>query len=404
MPTADLAVALEPELSASQMDLWKRCKRRWGYSYLEGKREASGKSAEAGTRVHAVLEKYLRDGSPIDATETWNGYPIGAIALDMVPHLPPAGTVKNVEQSLRLVVNNVTFTGRVDAVHDNTVYDHKTTSNLKNAKSEKTLKTDIQALIYARWLDKDGALQWTTGQTKDVIKTKKTFLKVIREEVHEAFDNIVMPVAREILAAYEANEPSKLERNKKACFFVPPNGCPHRIPCAIEESKQMYDNKKSLVSMLKGRQAEELGISDPINPPITATAIVVSNGNGTAAIELPKKTRKKKEEAVAPSPEPGGKPIRTLYINCIPLGQSVMYAHELMAMAARTVETDLDLPHVKLAPFNTGGASLAAQLRQDIMVMEIDGGFDLVLMSRTPEGRDCEQVLISLAQHVVMSI
>ena len=97
------------------------------------------------------------------------------------------------------------------------------------------------------------------------------------------------------------------------------------------------------------------------------------------------------------------KPIRTLFVQCMPLQSNVRFAHDMIAKAAQTVENDLELHHVLLAPYSTGGASLAAQLRNDILSSG-ESGYDLVLMNRTPEARAVEQTLASLAQFVVVGL
>ena len=97
------------------------------------------------------------------------------------------------------------------------------------------------------------------------------------------------------------------------------------------------------------------------------------------------------------------KPIGTLYIQAMPLNDaSIVHAHTLITKAAETARNDLHLHHILLAEYSTGGASLAAQLRADILAgPRIE---NLVLMNRAPEGRHCEVTLCELAERVVVGL
>lgn len=322
-------------LSPSQLEVFKLCPRRWAEIYLNGKRIPPQDSALAGTHVHDLLEKFLRDGTPIDTSITWKDYPIGKIALDMTQHLPLPGSVPDVELTLDLEVDNVKYTGRVDARVSGKVYDHKTTSNLKYAKSAKKLQEDIQALIYARWMDSDGELQWTTGQSKNEIKSKKVVLPVLRDEVREKFDRIVTPLAKKVLAAYEHGDVKKLDKNKNACRLYPPKGCPFQNECwrpnmttlkeklaariaaakAANETETVAPERAAAVAAdmaaiasLQGQptiarlDSDEAG--DPINPPlITSTGAPAEPVAVAETSTLPKKTRKRKVEIMTAETE-----------------------------------------------------------------------------------------------------
>jgi len=47
-------------LSASQIQTFTECQRKWAWRVLDGVEEPPNKAAELGGQVHAELEKYLR--------------------------------------------------------------------------------------------------------------------------------------------------------------------------------------------------------------------------------------------------------------------------------------------------------------------------------------------------------
>lgn len=430
-------------LSASQLEKLTQCERRWAFIYLEGKREPNTDAAQAGTKVHELLEAYVQHRTPIDDKLTWKSFAIGAIAKDMSQHAPPPDSGAETELKLELEAEGFTYTGRVDLRLPGEVWDWKTTSNLKRAKDVDALADDVQALIYAKWLGTDGYLQWTTGQTKGAVKTVKHRLKVLKTDIDQKFSEIVTPLARRAEELYAGAEPKK---NFKACFLYPPIGCPFLSLCKPTNSEKitfMSEGTGKLSLMEKMRLAKEAKGQDLINPPD-----VVVPPAAAQEPELPKKPRKKKADTAAevlvehgvvlkqpvrpelpagagdvvpmaevvpatallqdatgtPTPvQPlDGKPIDTLYLNCMPCFtvDRLLHGFDLIRIAARTVCDDVELFHVRLAEFGKGDAMLAAQLEADIMKLE--PGFSVVLQSRTPEGRGVEQTLCALAKRVVL--
>lgn len=335
------------KLSPSQINLWNTCPYRWGRVYLDGDRETGAISASNGEIVHQLLEKYLRDGEVPARTDR-----LGKLAFAMCANLPPKGTVPNVEQEFEFTHDGIVYGGRVDARTPTQIYDHKTTSNISRyGKTAGVLETDIQALIYARWMDCDGELVWNYGQTKgdeDNPKVKKVVLPVLRDEVRRKFDEHVVPIAKQIAAAYDSNDTQALERNYKSCELYPPHGCPRKRECNV-------------VTPLAQKLADRFAKA-PVN-----------------------------------------KPIQTLYVDCLPLQGPVTHAGPLISAAAATAAKDLDLPYIMLMDFGKGPGALAAQLKDDI---ERSGIYyeQLVLFTKNPEGRAVQQVLASLAVNVVQGI
>jgi hypothetical protein len=136
-------------VSASQVDTACLCLRKWAWQSLARIYVPQHPSAELGEEVHHRLELYQK-GTP---DVCWNDN-AGRIASRAIPHLPePGGHLVRIEQELDRVVDGVRWKGRKDLEFPSgelwTVVDYKTTGNLKYAKTEETLASNVQALIYA---------------------------------------------------------------------------------------------------------------------------------------------------------------------------------------------------------------------------------------------------------------
>ncbi|MDP6423388.1 MAG: PD-(D/E)XK nuclease family protein, partial [Planctomycetota bacterium] len=108
-------------VSASQIQLASLCWRKWAFAYIRGLREPETRALALGTKVHAILEAYLRDGTVPDPNETWSFpgetrtfYP-GKIALNMMPAgLFPAPGVGKVEHRFEWHNDGIIWNGLVD--------------------------------------------------------------------------------------------------------------------------------------------------------------------------------------------------------------------------------------------------------------------------------------------------
>lgn len=269
-------------LSASQVGKYLECNRRWGWEYLERIRPPAHPSAALGTRVHSLLEAWLKDGvlPPEDTHE-------GKIAREGIPHLPPPHVAK-VEGSFQVETpGGFRWKGFIDASHFMTpdgewsppgwhvpgaipvIVDHKTTSNIKQwAKTEDMLRTDVQSQLYAyRGFELAAeagcttdlvALRWVYYQTaRDKYKSHKVHLVVHRDHVAEQIEGLDK-VASEI-RAIESENPRALDLtpNPRACNDY--GGCPHRERCALtkEEKGAIYTMAKEESILDKVRKLQE---------------------------------------------------------------------------------------------------------------------------------------------------
>jgi hypothetical protein len=172
--------------SASSITLAERCPRAWWHRYRDGLKQPELSWAEVkrlrargeqlpsgafgkalGKELHRLAEFYLylpprKAAKRID----WNDLP-GQCLAELVPHIPPAGSVprNRVERAISVVVNGVRFRGLIDVVGEALgrcveVWDHKTTRDIRayamlphavavrTHQPKRSLKDDLQACLY----------------------------------------------------------------------------------------------------------------------------------------------------------------------------------------------------------------------------------------------------------------
>lgn len=191
-------------VSPSQHVTWRSCERKWGFQKLLGLRHDSAASILGG-EVHAVRERYLVDGAQID-----QGTKAGLIASTGLHQIPRPGQVwAEVEfsrwlraRSMYAADGGLAWYGIIDmlglpgepAPSEFTescafVGDHKTTSDLKWAKTEAQLRDDPQWNIYVDYafsltdVDRVKTL-WHYVTTKKPLVAKPVVLWAERNDPH----------------------------------------------------------------------------------------------------------------------------------------------------------------------------------------------------------------------------
>jgi hypothetical protein len=241
--------------SASQIDLYRECQRKWGWRYIARVEVPPKPSALLGTEVDdEQIQPYLRDGRPFDLTR-----PSGYIAESMRQYLPEPKTVvvqKHFEipsPSWRTVP--FAFRGDIDIFAPDAsllglpggvpcVADTKTTVDIgKWAKTESDLRTNVQAMLYATAAmyetgTKEVQLAWIYGQTRGAHKAKRVELRVGAEHVAGQFKainetGIEIFNTREIASAVEDKTAAvlTLKANPNQCHAY--GGCPYQDRCNL---------------------------------------------------------------------------------------------------------------------------------------------------------------------------
>lgn len=264
-------------VSASEIETFDLCPRKWAFVYIENKRPPPNDSAALGTRVHAILEKWLKEGAPPD---TWT--PEGEIAASGLHLLPAPRTPTLVtEEQFSFTSQRAWYTGFKDFRYRDVdglihVGDHKTTKSFTWAKTPEEILCHSQALIYAvdefrKNPDDDRlALDWIYYKTTGSRKAEPRFQIVTRDVVAEMFFEHVDPVAGEITRLHH-----EVPVGTPALDFTPDfrsceafGGCPFLSICNPTPSQRvqatMTQAGMSLADKLKSMKA---GRTSPVHPP-----------------------------------------------------------------------------------------------------------------------------------------
>lgn len=202
------------KVSPSQIDLFRKCPRKWAWAYIHGFREEDTPSTLLGKEVHKVLEEYLRDGKKIDGTTR-----PGAIAQAGLPYLPEPGTGL-VEPHFEIPFDDFILHGFIDWTGDY-LLDHKTTSDFKWAKTPETLATDSQAIMYG-WAGLGDAderrLRWLYYRTKGAPKALPVDTVLTRAHLSEGLAGLGEEASLLVALRKAKADPLALPANPQNCF------------------------------------------------------------------------------------------------------------------------------------------------------------------------------------------
>ena len=283
-------MTLRLRLSASQIACFRDCQRQWGWRYISKLPSPSNASAQLGTECHAQLENYL-SGGDIDFTKE-----SGEIISPGIEHLPRPGTPGMLleEQFSFEGPSGHTYMGYKDVelvpceggVDVPAVIDHKTTSDLKWAKTEKDLLKDPQATIYAvdAFRKNPSAetvdLKWIYYQTRKTRKSVVTHLRVTASDILPSFEHIEAQ-AEEMAILFESTKnPLDLPPNTAHCSAY--GGCSYQGNCNLSPFERlkpiMTQGTNSLLAKLranKAAQATEVSteVSTEVAPAQVAVAV-----------------------------------------------------------------------------------------------------------------------------------
>lgn len=254
-------------VSPSQIETWDEtregCNRKWGWRYIAGiKAEPTG-SAQLGSSVHAMLERYLQFGELPDQS-TREGQ-IASAGLHLLPE-PSKSIIVEDEFTFRSPAGFL-YGGRVDFQYHLpggfqgsgppvwVVGDHKTTGDFKWMKTPDKLQHDPQAIIYgANSLllsgDDQVALHWVYYRTRGTPKAEESTLTLTVSEIQDRFqrlDNVSEKIHK---ALKVITDPLDLPANLDACRKF--GGCPYQHLCASSNGGtiSLGDSYRSYMSNL----------------------------------------------------------------------------------------------------------------------------------------------------------
>lgn len=253
-------------LSPSAVSKFKQCKRAFAFEYNEQiPAPATGKQ-QFGTAVHARLERWLRGATPPDDT------PEGRTALQGISAgwLPAPDPRLLIEHRFFLPVDyGLTLNGIVDCIAPPNVIgpeplliDHKTTSDLRWAKTPEQLAVDPQALIYVAWAMVNWNVRtvrarwvyYAASNPEDGRPRKPRGSKPVEVSFHASDDRFLGAVDVLIEDLYEMEI---LRREKTPGLKLPPSpescglfgGCAHVDRCALSAGDRLsaYLERETIV-------------------------------------------------------------------------------------------------------------------------------------------------------------
>lgn len=445
--------------SASQVETFLLCRRKWAFTKIAKLRYPDKPSAALGTAVHSQLEGYLQ-GEPLDFARPDEAGYIAAAGVHLLPE--PGAPGMHIEKGFDFSSTRTRFRwlGRKDLQVDDTcifpadpenpdaelggvpgVSDHKSTSGIGWAKKPEDLEFDVQANLYGYDLlsssaSDAGDLIWTYYQTKGGKKAKRTHLRVLRPHVERMF-GLIEDVALEMAELEKAGpwvppgDPALAEyvntitANPSACTAF--GGCEHQHVCELTLKERMRSIMPgiSLLDSLKKRAAEQTTETpanpSPVNPPktepiaVTPPPVVVADQvtetkvEDVEATKTKRTTRAKKEE---PATSSDG---YTLYVNCLQTkgrgGLEAATNTALLVEAARPIiqansksdDAPDGLPDYRFAPFGQGPGMLVVAVRTIVESPEFTAIRKVFVDTRTPEGLLLLNLLAANAAEIVQA-
>lgn len=254
-------------VSATQIDLWNMCHRRFAFQYLEGKKPPQHPAAAFGTELHTIAEQYLTVGkSPDELTQA------GELFVRGLPYLPPPRS-GGVEGEFRFEMNDVKYLLRVDyrgervpGLPGRVLLDHKTSSDPKEygVWGDEFLKNP-QTVLYATYDmlsagDDKSQCRWLYYWTKGKPKAEPSDFLFTQSMLEDVFEPVVQVPAKQILelksAPVAAND---LDPNTESCKLFGKEGCPHHPKnggdCNVTKAQTI---RGALVSLKKKKEKPKM--------------------------------------------------------------------------------------------------------------------------------------------------
>lgn len=280
--------------SPTQISTYIECPRKWAWRRIAKIYEPPNASAALGTETHALLEKYLTDGTMPDHVAHPQAAKVASSGLHLLPTPGTEGMLLERQFRFQSPRTHYVYNGLKDVEiapgvpvvtlgADGSapiVIDHKTTSSIDAyAKSADDLLYDPQAIIYAvdsmaRFESRRVDLRWVYYQTKGVNRSYVTSQRIESSHAAKVFETIEQVASEAASALDRGLQPLDLEPNPSACNAY--GGCPHRHRCNLKPSDQARSRmSNSLIASLRARVQSTVPAAVVTEVP-AAGAIVVS--------------------------------------------------------------------------------------------------------------------------------
>lgn len=262
-------------ISASQIETHSDCARKWFFASVKKLPQIPKGSTSLGTVLHSVAERWHRaddlgrdeSGKPVELFPPgWHiddkGVPIDPGDQLMLKEMVGAAIEGGVWERLpgrrvewgfmMPVIDDVELMGFVDVLMPDAIWDHKTTSKKRYAKSGAAIASSAQMNIYAKALtvlrEMEGAAPLATIQLRhntfifENLQARKTVAEVDISRVHDYWSSEIEPRAERMkrhrtLDSWHDFEPPP----PQACMAY--GGCPFLSICGGQETQEQYSKR-----------------------------------------------------------------------------------------------------------------------------------------------------------------
>lgn len=451
--------------SATQVETWTACPRAWHFQWVRGFKEPPTASMQRGTHIHAAAEFAQKNGGKLPDNE-WAAY-----ARSMLPHLPIGKDKVLVEHMFTIPTGKglPPWLGYIDLVDDSRtftphlrIYDYKTTSDFRYAKTPQELSENSQVSSYAKWAYENGHDEefvqvghlyiLTAKKTPKTPRVLPVLVDIDQPQVETVWARDLVKIEDMVHAAEIANTEKLEPKGTSNGQCKKYGGCPHRSRCGITQetgfgfgkAKEAGTMSNDFLKRLQEKKAATNGANahGPVSnvsslPKVSAKAPTGVLPPDAAPRTTPVKTKAPAVEAeidhaepqgvaevaaAAVTKRPVGRPRKektaaasgdgfALYIDCMPVKDvSADLEPTLFEDWVNPIRLSLNdetmkaknLPDYRLLPFSEEKALFGLALNEKI------GGGNmppaLIFNSSSPGARDALDVLIPHAKFVVRGL
>jgi hypothetical protein len=256
--------------SATQVDTFLLCRRKWAFDKVEGIKGPPNQAAQEGLAVHEQLDAWLGRGVPLNTLTA-----AGKVAMAGL-HLLPAPMTPGLESETQSYVDlsGWKFVVKKDwqrlDIMPPIVGDHKTTKDFRWMKNAADLRTDVQACLYAaETMLSTGSpvvdLQWTYFRTRGAPKAEPVRVRVTAEEIAPTVEKIVATAAEMQLVHDLGLRALDLPPSAESCDAY--GGCFFQSHCNLTPQERLKSimsqaqRSNDFLAMMQQRQAGQ------VNPP-----------------------------------------------------------------------------------------------------------------------------------------
>lgn len=226
-------------LSASQLSLFKSCKRAWYYRYVEKVKIPKKPWLQTGIDFHECIEnKYKK----------LLGEEVKDIIYDselvkMVDFAWEQGILYTpnkflIEKEIKIPIDEkIHMIGKIDLldITNGKIVDHKTVKSKKYALDENDLRKDLQLNIYGYWyflkLPQKKCVYYRHNQLHKIASDLTTYteVKVSRDSVEKYWNFVVLPIVYEVQKYAEHKTKEHFPCNLSNCSNY--GGCDYKYNC-----------------------------------------------------------------------------------------------------------------------------------------------------------------------------